>query len=345
MKLMNILEGVDLRLYSTMRLGGKARYLAEASSTDRVQELVKWAKDKGLKFLVIGQGSNIVWRDEGFDGLIIVNKILGREILSQDRDGATIRLGAGENWDECVEWSLGNGLSGLEFLSRIPGTAGAAPVQNIGAYGVELSDYLKEVAVYDTHSDKFVTMTNDHCRFGYRTSRFKINDKGRYVILNITLMLKKSTPRPPFYESLQKYFEKHGVTEFTPMTVRQAVTEIRKIKLPDPSVMPNNGSFFTNPIIGSDQYHKLLAKFPDIKAWPRDDGKIKISTGWLLEKAGFKGIHDEPTGMATWPYSALVLVNEHAKKTADLLEFRQKILDRIEEMFGIKLDQEPELLP
>lgn len=343
--LVHILENVDLRLYSTMRLGGKTRYLAEANNEDEVKQLVLWARQKQLPFLAIGEGSNIVWRDEGFNGLIMVNKLFGRDVLQQDEKSGLVRLGAGENWDKAVEWSLEQGFSGLEFLSRIPGTVGAAPVQNIGAYGTELADLLKEVAVYDSHSDKFVSITNKHCRFAYRTSRFKTDDRGRYIILNITLKLKKGPPVPPFYESLQNYFDEHGITEFTPQIIRNAVTEIRKIKLPDPSVAANNGSFFTNPIIESPRFEKLREQYPDIKGWPIGNGKIKIAAGWMVEKAGFKGVHDQSTGMAVWPYSALVLVNERAKKTADLLVFRQRIIDRVKEMFGITLEQEPELLP
>lgn len=343
--LVNILENVDLRLHSTMRLGGKARYLAEAKTQEDVRELLSWAEDKDLKFIIIGQGSNIVWQDEGFDGLVVVNKVSGREILEEDENSVVVKLGSGENWDEVVEWSLGKDLTGLEFLSRIPGTVGAAPVQNIGAYGTEIASMLNEVDVYDSQKKQFVCIPKQHCGFAYRTSRFKAEDKGRYVILSVTLALKKSPPSPPFYESLQSYFDEHNIHEFTAQTVRDAVTEIRKIKLPDPSVVANNGSFFTNPFIKTEAFEELKQKYPGIKGWPTDDGQVKLSAGWLLEKAGFKGMHDEQTGMATWEGSALVLVNERAKNTADLLAFKQKITDKIREMFGVELEQEPELLP
>jgi len=341
----NILENVDLRLHSTMRLGGKARYLADAKTEGEVKELVEWAKHKNLQFIVIGQGSNIVWRDEGFDGLIIVNRISGRQIFNEDSGKTTVRFGAGENWDECVIWTLEKGFSGLEFLSRIPGTVGAAPVQNIGAYGRELSDLLEEIAAYDTQTDEFVTIAREHCGFGYRTSRFKAKDKGRYIILNVTLNLGKENPKPPFYESLQKYLDEHQIKDLTPESIRSAVTEIRKIKLPDPSVVPNNGSFFTNPIIEESKFQELQKKYPEVKGWTQPDGRMKVAAGWLVEQAGFKDFHDKSTGMGTWPHSALVMINEHARSTADLLEFRQKITFKVEEMFDIVLEQEPELLP
>lgn len=338
------MENINLRNYSTMRLGGKARYFTEVNSEGGVKKAVNWAKQKDVPFIVIGQGSNIVWRDEGFAGLIIANKIQGIEILADDSSSTTIRVGAGEIWDKAVAWSVNKNLSGIEFLSRIPGLAGAAPVQNIGAYGAEIADVLMEVAVYDTQTDSFETILAAGCDFAYRTSRFKTVDKGRFVILNIMLKLKKSKPQPPFYESLEKYFQEHDIHDFTLQTIRDAVTEIRKIKLPDPSVVNNNGSFFTNPIIDKSQFEKLQKQYPDAKGWPHGD-KVKVAAGWLVETAGFKGVHDKETGMATWPAQALVLINEHAKNTADLLAFQQKVQSKVHEMFGVVLEQEPELLP
>ncbi|MBA3757419.1 UDP-N-acetylmuramate dehydrogenase [Candidatus Saccharibacteria bacterium] len=342
---MHIQENVSLSSYSTMKLGGPARWLAEAASKDDAQELYKFATDKNIPFLIIGQGSNIVWRDEGFAGLIIVNKILGREVLSDDSSGVTIRVGAGENWDEVVGRAVDNGWSGIEFLSKIPGTAGAAPVQNIGAYGAELSETLVEVEAYDTQTDSFGSILNEACQFSYRNSRFKSKDKNRFMITGIILRLKKSLPEPPFYESLTKYFEEHGVTNYTPTSVREAVTAIRAVKLPDPSVVANNGSFFTNPFVNKEHFEKLKESYPDIKGWPTPEGKVKLAAGWLVEQAGFKGIHDQDTGMATWQDQALVLVNEHGRKTADLLAFKQKVVFKVDELFGVVLEQEPELLP
>lgn len=342
---MHILENVDLRLYSTMRLGGQARYLAEVRSEQDVKELIDWAKQKHLPFIVIGQGSNIVWRDEGFSGLLIVNLIKGVEMLAEDEQAVTVRIGAGEIWDEVVAWSVNRNLSGIEFLSRIPGLTGAAPVQNIGAYGTEIANVLTAVALYDTQNNAFESMLAPSCEFTYRSSRFKTTDRGRYVILGITIKLRKENPKPPFYESLQKYLMEKGIDEYSPKTIREAVTEIRKVKLPDPSVVNNNGSFFINPIIEHAKYEELKNKYPDIRAWPREDGKVKLAAGWMVELAGFKDIHDQQTGMGTWWGSSLVLVNEHAQKTSDLLVFKQKIVDKVQEMFGITLEQEPELLP
>jgi UDP-N-acetylmuramate dehydrogenase len=342
---MNITENVSLTAHSTMRLGGNARYLAEAASEIEVQDLVTWAQSQNLKFIIIGHGSNIVWRDEGYDGLVIVNKIAGKQILSQDESSATVMLGAGESWDEATAWTVEQGLSGIEFLSLIPGTVGAAPVQNIGAYGSEIALTLKEVGVYDTENNSFESILNESCGFSYRNSRFKSTDKGRYMITHLVLKLTKSMPQPPFYESLQAYLDEHQIHEYTPESIRQAVIAIRSSKLPDPKQVANNGSFFTNPVIEAARFEELRAKYPDIKGWPTKEGMVKLAAGWLVEKSGFRGVHDEQTGMATWDKQALVLVNEHARSTNDLLEFRQKIIFKVDELFGVVLEQEPELLP
>ncbi len=341
---MQIVENVSLRTYNAMRLGGQARYFTEVSSEDKLKQAIDWAKQKTLPVIVIGQGSNIVWRDEGFEGLLIANRITGREILAEDNVSTTIRVGAGENWDAIVEWTVKKTLSGIEFLSAIPGLAGAAPVQNIGAYGVEIAQTLIELNALDTHSGDFVTIKNKACGFAYRTSRFKTNDKWRFIITSVTLRLSKALPAAPFYESLQKYLTEHKIKDYTPRTIREAVIAIRAIKMPSPDRVANNGSFFTNPIISEKEFEKLRQKYPNIKGWPHGN-KVKISAGWLLEEAGFKGVHDKQTGMATWPAQALVLINEHAKNTADLLAFKQKIQSKVHQMFGIVLEQEPELLP
>jgi UDP-N-acetylmuramate dehydrogenase len=342
---MNIQENVSLASHSTMRLGGSARYLADASSEEDIEELVAWANSNNVPFMMIGHGSNIVWKDEGYKGLIIVNKLKGRVVLSEDDSSATIKLYAGEVWDEAVAKTVENNWSGIEFLSLIPGTVGAAPVQNIGAYGAELSDTLLEVEVFDTKDKAFGSIKNEDCGFTYRSSQFKTTDKGRFLITAVILKLKKANPAPPFYDTLANYFEEHNIKEFTPKTIREAVISIRNSRLPDPAVIANNGSFFTNPIIDQAQFESLKERYPHLKGWPRNDGKVKIAAGWLVEQANFKGFHDPETGMATWDKQALVLVNEHAKNTADLLAFKQKITNKVDKMFGIKLEQEPELLP
>ncbi len=345
---MNVQENVDLAQYSTMRLGGKARYLTEVTSRAEIEKAVEWAVAHEMPPLIIGGGSNIFWRDEGFVGLVIVNKIMGYQDFAEDSSNHYLTIGAGENWDSVVERSVAAGLTGIEALSLIPGTAGGTPIQNVGAYGQEVSDTLVSIEAYDLHSRGFLTIPASDCAFGYRTSRFKTTDRDRFLICGLTLHLMHQNPTPPFYRAVADYFAARSVTDFTPETLRAAVIDIRSSKLPDPAKVANNGSFFANPIIDAVQLTQLQADFPDMPHWPTGDdnsGQVKIPAAWLIEQAGFKDYHDAETGMATWPSQPLVLVNEHAHNTADLLRFKAKIVDAVEAKFQITLVQEPELLP
>lgn len=341
---MNVRQNVSLRDYSTMRLGGTAAYMLDVRQASEIPEAVAWAEERNLPVMMIGGGSNIVWRDEGFPGLILVNKIQGFEIRKED-GGFLVTIAAGENWDQAVERTVREGLTGIEALSLVPGTAGATPVQNVGAYGQEIAQTLVSVEAYDLRAKQMTAIPNAECEFGYRTSRFKARDRGRFFITSITLRLKRDNPRPPFYAALEKYLADNGITTYTPQIIRGAVIAIRSSKLPDPAKVANNGSFFANPIISREHLAELQAVHGDVPNWPTSDGRVKIPAAWLLEQAGFKDYHDPETGMATWPKQPLVLVNEHAQSTAQLLKFRQKILDTVQQTFNITLQQEPELLP
>jgi UDP-N-acetylmuramate dehydrogenase len=341
---MNVRQNVSLRDYSTMRLGGTASYLCEVTSRQELSDAVAWATEQNVLTIMIGGGSNIIWRDEGFDGLIIVNNLLKYEDFAEDEINHYVTIGAGENWDSVVERAVAAGLSGIECLSLIPGKAGATPVQNVGAYGQEIANTLVSVEVYDRTTGSFMNIPNEDCGFGYRTSRFKTTDKDRFFITAITLHLTAAQPEPPFYGSVEKYLEEHGVQDFSAQALRDAVIDIRSHKLPDPAVIANNGSFFSNPIVERGTYVQIQAGFDDVPHWEVEGG-IKLSAAWLIEQAGFKGIHDEETGMMTWPTQPLVFVNEKAQTTAALLTFRQKVLDAVQAKFDITLEQEPEILP
>ena len=328
-----------------MRLGGVAAYMVEVHNRTEVQQAAAWAEEHNLPLIMIGGGSNIIWRDEGFPGLVIVNKIMGFEEQQEDDENYFVNVGAGENWDSVVARVAAKGMTGIESLSLIPGTAGATPIQNVGAYGQEIAQTLVSVEAYDRQTRQFLNIQNMDCGFGYRTSRFKTTDRGRYLITGITLHLLHQNPQPPYYSALEEYLAEHNIHEHTPQNLRDAVIAIRQAKLPDPAVVANNGSFFANPVISEGQLAQLHADYGTIPSWPAGEGKVKIPAAWLLEQAGFKGAHDEQTGMATWPNQPLVLVNEHAQSTAQLLTFRQKILDTVQQKFNITLEQEPELLP
>jgi UDP-N-acetylmuramate dehydrogenase len=327
-----------------MGLGGQASYLVNIETKQELIKALNFANLNKLKTIMIGGGSNIIWRDEGFKGLVIVNGIRGFEIENEDDEGADILIGAGENWDSVVDKAVSLSLSGIECLSLIPGSAGATPVQNVGAYGQEIAKSLVSLEAYDNKSENFVTMLNEDCHFSYRSSCFKKNI-GRYYIVSIRLHLGKTHIREPLYKTLSQYLNDHKINDRSPNTIRQAVINIRRSKLPDPKLVKNCGSFFKNPIVSNDKYMKLNDKYKNVPHWPSAKGQIKISAAWLIENAGFSNYSDPISGIAVWKNHPLVLVNERAKKTADLLDFKKILIDSVKEKFDIKLDQEPILLP
>ncbi len=342
---MEIQSNILLKQYSTMQLGGPALYLVVVNDTSQLLEAAQYAKSNNLPIIVIGSGSNIVWRDEGFPGLVIVNRIKGFEVTSNDEFGTYLTVGAGEEWDDVVKQSVEQGLSGIECLSLIPGTAGATPVQNVGAYGQDISQTLVTVTAYDLNTGSMVTLAAGDCKFAYRTSIFNTSEKGRYLITAITLMLNRNNPMPPFYQSLASYLEKRGISDYTPAVLRKAVIDIRQAKLPDPAIVPNCGSFFANPEIDSFQLAAIQENYPAVPNWPTADGQVKLSAAWLIEQAGFKDYLDPVYGIATWPTQSLVFVNRSATSTADLLKFADKVKAKVAEQFSINLRMEPLLLP
>ncbi|HSX06460.1 MAG TPA: UDP-N-acetylmuramate dehydrogenase [Candidatus Saccharimonadia bacterium] len=339
-------QNVSLSNYSSMRLGGNADYLVSIHNRAELTEAIAWARAHNLPMIMIGGGTNIYWKDTGFRGLVMVNEIAGYNDQLQDDGSHLLTIGAGEIWDTVVARSVEAGLTGIEALSLIPGTAGGTPIQNVGAYGQRISRSLVSLEAFDMQTNEFVVLSEADCHFGYRESRFKTTDQGRFFITSITLHLQEGIPEPPYYMAIEDYLQKHPLEgPMTPAKLRDTVIAIRESKLPDPAKVANNGSFFANPIVSADTAKKLQATFPDIPCWPGDNDTYKVPAAWLIESVGLKGFHDPETGMATWDKHALVLVNEHAKTTDDLLHFKQRIVDAVEQKFGITLIQEPELLP
>jgi len=322
-----------------MKLGGNARFVTEVHADKEVVTACQDAKKQALPVFVIGSGSNIIAKDEGSDGVIIRMCIPGFEIINDDADSTTIRIGAGEDWDSVVKRTVDMNLSGIEAMSAIPGTAGATPIQNVGAYGQEIADTLQSLEAYDNQTDTFVTLPNADCKFAYRYSIFRGESAGRYIITFITLKLSKKQPQPPFYDSLQKYFDEHNVKTFTPEIVRNAVIEIRKNKLPNPAILPNSGSFFKNAVVEARQLDDLKTIDPNVPAYNIGDGYYKIPAGWLIEQAGFKGklLH----GMRVYDKNALILINESATSYNDLATARDEIISKVNAMFHVQIQQEP----
>lgn len=344
--IMQIQEQTPLSSYSTMRLGGAARYSTHISSKENIVEAIEFARANNLATRVIGGGSNVIWRDEGFDGLLLISDIKGFEKILEDETSATFRIGAGEILHDTIQKTTDLGLSGIETLSLIPGTVGATPIQNVEAYGQEISQVLVGLEAYDLQTNTFLTLKNDECSFSYRSSRFKKADNGRFILTYLTIQLSKKHLQPPFHQGLQNYVDQWGKTDFSPQALRDYVIDIRSQKLPDWNTVANNGSFFNNAIITKNQFDTLFAQYPDIQHYPMPDGSVKIPARWLIEAAGFEaGFTDPETGCGLWPKQALVVVNYSAKSASDLERFAQKIIQAVQQKFGITLKQEPELLP
>lgn len=340
---MNIHTNIPLKNYLTMHLGGPARFMADVSSKEQIAGLCQHAKAQNLAVFILGGGSNTLAHDAGFDGLVIRNRILERTVLADDAGSTTLRLGGGEVWDEIVGMSVERGLSGIEAMSAIPGTVGAAPVQNIGAYGQELADTFVELEAYNMQNDTFVTLQPEDCEFSYRSSIFRESATGRYIIVSVTLKLYKTAPTPPFYPALQRFLDEHSITVYAPDTIRQAVTAIRQDKLPDPREKPNTGSFFKNAIIEKWQLDELLKNYPDMPHYDLGDKQYKIPTGWLIESVGLKGtLHH---GMRVHDKNALVLINESAASYNDLASARDEVAGAVRDTFRITIQQEPLEMP
>lgn len=339
---MQIQNNIPLSTLTTMRLGGLAHEVATISSKDELEEIIAYAQNGHKPFFVIGGGSNIIARAADYAGIIILSRIPGFEILEETDAWTVLRIGAGENWDNTVKRTTELGLSGIEAMSAIPGTVGATPVQNVGAYGQEIADTFVELEAYDTTSHQWITFNKEACHFSYRNSAFKDTDVRHHVITSVTLRLKKDWLTPPFYDSLQRYFDGHQITDYTPATIREAVIAIRASKLPDPKQIANTGSFFKNPIVSQEITDSLLAIYPTMPHFPVADGTVKLAAGWLTEQAGLKGY--EAHGLRTYQENALVIVNDSATSYTQLLDFKDEIIDGVFKKFGVTLQQEPETL-
>ncbi|MDR2336785.1 MAG: UDP-N-acetylmuramate dehydrogenase [Candidatus Nomurabacteria bacterium] len=331
-------QNVPISSLTTMRLGGEARFVQEINKLEDIDTAYQFAEANGLPAFVLGSGANTIGRDEGYKGVILLVKLRGVEVVTERPESIIIKAYAGEILDNVVKITTSKKYSGIEALSAIPGTVGAAPVQNIGAYGQQISDVITEVEVYDTKTRQIRTLSKAKCNFGYRESIFnKGVAVGRYFIIAASFNLAKGqTLQPPFYTSLQKYVNDHQITDFSPENIRKMVAKIRSEKLPDPKIIASSGSFFKNVQLTDDEVEKAHAN--GIPVW-QENGKNVVNSGWLIEQAGLKG--KEFYGMRVSDKAALILINEAAKSYADLSLARAKITDIVWKKFGFVLEQEP----
>ncbi|TDQ40277.1 UDP-N-acetylmuramate dehydrogenase [Thiopseudomonas denitrificans] len=330
-------EQVDLRPYNTLGVSARARYFTNVRIQPQLQAAMRWAIENDQPWLLLGGGSNLVLAGD-VPGLVIRLEMSGKRVVHEDDEHVWVRAQAGENWHELVRWTLEQGWSGLENLSLIPGTAGAAPVQNVGAYGVEVRDVLQQVLVLDALDFGLKHLSVEECRFDYRDSLFK-REPGRRVILSIDLRLRKRPQLQLEYGPIRAELERRGISEPTPLDISDAVIAIRQSKLPDPAVLSNAGSFFKNPVIAAGQAAELKQRYPEMVQYPLADGQVKLAAGWLIEQAGWKGkcvgdacVHQQ---------QALVLVNHGAASGADVLALAAQIREDIAGRYGVNLEIEP----
>ena len=341
--MVKIQEYVNIAPYTTFQISAKARYFAVAESVDDVIYLYTQAKEV-LKtpIYILGSGSNTLFGTDTIPYLVILIKIKGFYVVSEDATSTTIEIGAGENWDDVVAKTVAMNLSGIEAMSAIPGTVGATPVQNVGAYGQEIRDTLMSVICFNTSNGELTTLDNSECGFGYRESIFKTKEKGRYVILSVTLKLSKNPPMVPNYPGVMTYFQEKSIVDPTLQQIRDAIIEIRRLKLPDPKLIKNCGSFFKNPIVEKGIADELQKNYPTLKVFPVDDTKTKIPAGWLIEQCGLKG--SVIGSIEIYPHNALVLVNKSNATIADLQVAIKTIIDTVYQKFGIFLEAEPNIV-
>lgn len=316
-----------------MRLGGPAMFVVEAESKADIPSAFSFARSRNLPYYILGAGANTIAHDEGFPGVIIKNSIKG---ITEEETGLITIMG-GTVWDEAVEYSCKKEYTGIEALSKIPGLAGAAPVQNIGAYGQEISQVLVSAEVYDINTGEFKTLSKDDFGFSYRKSILNTTEKHRYMVVSIKIQLKVGRMKRPFYNSLEKYIFDHNETVFTPENIRKIVSEVRASKLPDPAHIASSGSFFKNIYVREEDVYGLTQR--GIPVHRGNDG-IKINAGWLIEQAGFAGQYIN--GIRVNPNAALVLINENASSYNDLAYAKNLIVNAVFQKFGYRLEQEPE---
>ena len=335
-----VLAAVDLTPFNTLALPGRAA--AYLKVTDP-RQLADDALPDSRRF-VLGSGSNLVLRGD-FDGLLLHMAIGGRRLLREDADAWYVEAGAGENWHQFVEWTLAQGWPGLENLALIPGSVGAAPIQNIGAYGAEVGDRIHALQVWDFKKRALITVDRKGCHFGYRDSVFKQHGwhaDGRMVIVSVVFRLPKAWQANCRYHDVAEELATRKITDPGPRDIAEAIVAIRQRKLPDPARLPNVGSFFQNPVVSRDKCAALLAIHPDMPRYPQIDGRTKLAAGWLIEQAGWKGRDLGPVGM--YEQQALVLVNRGGATGADVERTMQAVQDAVRDGFGVELIPEPVFL-
>lgn len=336
-----IVRGQSLKRYNTFGLEVAADYFAAVDSVAALRAVLAMPCARAGECLLLGGGSNVLFTRD-FCGLVVHLNLKGRDVVRESGDAVFVRAAAGENWHDFVRWTLQQGFGGLENLSLIPGQVGAAPIQNIGAYGVALSDVFYQLEALDMSSGQIKTLGRADCHFGYRDSIFKRGLRGKYAVLSVTFQLSKANHRIDIsYGSIRDELERQGVSKPDIEAVSQAVVALRRRKLPDPTQLGNSGSFFKNPVVSKARFEALKAAYPTMVSYPSGAHAVKLAAAWLIERAGWKGYRKGDAGVHG--KQALVLVN-HGKATgSDILELARDIQTAVLSEFGVRLDTEVNL--
>ena len=328
---------LGLKGRNTFGLDASAQLAYEIDSAAQIPEVMLQIAQQNLPWRVLGGGSNVIL-PKVLSGATLLMNIAGQEIISSDQNATVVAVGGGVNWHEFVTWTLENNLTGLENLALIPGTVGAAPIQNIGAYGVELANYIDHIEAFDVEEQAFVTLSKEACQFAYRDSYFKQHPQ-RFIVTKVVFKIPKAWQAKIHYADLAKQFEDN--TNPSAEEIFLAVCKIRTHKLPDPKVIGNAGSFFQNPVISKEQYETLLKKYTALVSYPDAPGKRKLAAGWLIDQCGFKGQRMGNVGV--YENQALVLVNHGNGTAEDILVLAKCIQDKVRNEFGVSLEIEPNI--
>ena len=329
---------VHLQPYNSFGFDAVAKYFVEVNDLTVLQDLVNSGELEKHKTLILSGGNNILFQNELFDGLVVYINTKGIEILREDEKEVVVSAQAGEDWPDFVKYTISKGWHGLENLAHIPGKVGAAPVQNIGAYGMELKDSFLRCKAMDLTNGETKIFTKEECNFGYRESIFKHELKGQFVITSVDFLLKKNAPLHLDYGNIKAYLEQNGIEKPTLLQLHDTICAIRNAKLPDVKQIGSAGSFFKNPVIEAAQFAALQKEFPNIPHYDEPNGKVKVPAGWLIEQAGWKGWRNEHIGV--YDKQALVLVHYGGGNGHDIVELARKIQDSVEAKFGIRISPE-----
>jgi len=335
---MRMLRNEPLQGYNTLSLEGRANALVRVCTKTELLAALQWAAERDLTVIPLGEGSNVVIAAD-LDAMVVRTDMQGIEIIEDRGDAVVVRVAAGENWHGFVQWSLEQGYYGLENLALIPGTVGAAPVQNIGAYGVELASFVQMVHCLPLNGGDPLSLPGVGCEFGYRDSIFKQALQDQFVITAVDLQLSRLARVETSYPALANALQTRGIETPTPRSVFDTVVDIRRSKLPDPSRVPNAGSFFKNPVVTEERARALIGDFPALPAYPQSDSRIKLPAAWLIDYCGWKGVRRN--GLGIHPDHALVIVNYGNNSGAALLSLAEEVAASVLETFGLRLEIEP----